>query len=330
MARDPSGAAGPTAGEARGAGWRSSSSGLYVPSDVDAEHPQQRVVEAAAVLRGYGAVTGWAALNWLGGHWFDGSTARGLSLPVTLAVGGHNLRQQPGMAVSKERLAPPDLEVVDGLTVTSAVRSVCFEMRYAEDVRAAVLAVEMAAFSDLVSLVEMWVYALAHPGWTGIPQCRRALELADENVWSPAEGEMKQVWQIDAGLPRPLMNVPIFSRSGRHLATPDLLDPVAGVVGEYDGVVHLVTDQRRRDLKRAELYRSLRLEQFTMMAGDLAKREESASRMLAARRRALWLPESERTWTIDPPHWWTPTVTVEQRRALADWQKARFLAYRGA
>ena len=39
--------------------------------------------------------------------------------------------------------------------------------------------------------------------------------------------------------PRPLCNVPVFDRFGQHIGTPDLLDPVAGVVGEYDGALHL-------------------------------------------------------------------------------------------
>ena len=55
---------------------------------------------------------------------------------------------------------------------------------------------------------------------------------------------MRLVWELDAGHPRPLCNVPLFDRHGRHLATPDLVDPGAGVVGEYDGAVHLTGAQR--------------------------------------------------------------------------------------
>ncbi len=55
---------------------------------------------------------------------------------------------------------------------------------------------------------------------------------------------MRMIWVVDAGLPRPLCNMPIFDRHGRHIGTPDLLDPVAGVVGEYDGALHLAGEQR--------------------------------------------------------------------------------------
>ena len=43
----------------------------------------------------------------------------------------------------------------------------------------------MAAFNDLVSLDELWKYALAHGGMTGIPQARDAVRSAAENSWSP-------------------------------------------------------------------------------------------------------------------------------------------------
>lgn len=247
-----------------------------------------------------------------------------------MATGGKNVRSQRGFVVSEERLDPRDLEKVDGLRITSAVRSAFFEMRYASDLREAVRVLAMAAFSDHVSVAEMTAYAARHSGWTGVPQAREALPLVDENLWSPAEVDMYLVWLLDAALPRPLCNVPIFDLDGRHLATPDLLDPVAGVVGEYDGALHLESRRRHRDVRRQELYRSLDLEPFTMVAGDLADRDAMAARMLAAHARARWVPESRRRWTVEPPRWWVSTLTVERRRALDEAQRRRFLAHRTA
>lgn len=276
--------AGPPRGQARGPSWRQTSKGLYVPSDVDGALPDQRAVEAAAVLPPYGGVTGWAALHWLGGRWFGGGCDGGRALrPVTLAVGGQNIWLRRNIRLSKERLEPADLITIDGLRLTTAVRSACFEMRYADGLRAAVRVMEMAAYSDLVSIAEMWEYVDRHAGWTGVPLCREALELADENVWSPTETDMKLVWKLDAGLPRPLCNVPIFDLDGRHVATPDLFDPVAGVVGEYDGSMHLQGSQRWRDVKREELFRRLGLEYFTMLAGDRHDHAGMAARMISTR-----------------------------------------------
>ena len=326
---DPLGLAGPPRGAARGPRWRRTSKGLYVPSDVDGTLPDQRAVEAAAVLPSYGGVTGWAALHWLGGRWFEGGCDGGRALrPVTLAVGGQNIWLRRNIRLSKERLEPADLMTIDGLRLTTAVRSACFEMRYADGLRAAVRVMEMAAYSDLVSIEEMWAYVDRHAGWTGVPLCREALELADENVWSPTETDMKLVWKLDAGLPRPLCNVPIFDLNGRHVATPDLFDPVAGVVGEYDGSLHLQSSQRWRDVKREEMFRRLDLEYFTMLAGDRHDHTGMAARMISTRARAKWLPPGQRAWTLDPPYWWTPTLTVDQRRALTESQREKLLANR--
>jgi hypothetical protein len=126
------------------------------------------------------------------------------------------------------------------------------------------------------------------------------------------------------------MNQPVFDLHGRHLGTPDLLDLEAGVVGEYDGAIHLQGQQRRKDVRREERFRDHGLECFVAMTGDLGDRSTMAARMRSARRRALWESEDARRWTIEPPSWWTPTVTVAQRRALSEQQKARFLRHRAA
>ena len=110
--------------------------------------------------------------------------------------------------------------------------------------------------------------------------------------------------------------MPVFDRSGRHLGTPDLLDEAAGVVGEYDGSLHLQGHQRGRDVRREEVFRSVGLEYFPVVAADAQDREAVVRRMRAARARATFAAPSARAWTTVKPAWWVPTETVEQRRAL--------------
>lgn len=326
---DPTGLAGPTEGQARGSHWHKTSRGLYVPADVE-QSAEQRIVQAAAVLPEVGGVTGWASLKWLGGIWFDGRDLRGLApLPVDLATCYQDIRSQDGYDVCQERLHPGELIVLDGVSTTTAVRSLCFMMRYARDVRLAVQCADMAAYSDLVSIEELAAYAAAHPGWTGIPQAREALQLMDENSWSKLESWMRMLWQLDAGFPRPLCNRAVFDRAGRHIATPDILDIESGTYGEYDGAMHLEGRRRARDEARANKLRNVGLEGFTILAADLPDPDTAIQRMADARRRAKWEPESRRQWTIEPPPWWTPTHTVEQRRRLSAEQRTRFLR-RGA
>lgn len=276
------------------------------------------MVEAAATLPPSGAVTGWAALRWLGALWFDGCGPDGrTALPVPLVSCAEDIRPQPGFVLSQERLDPKTVVEVDGLRVTTGVRSVSFEMRYAAGVRAAVIALDMAMFSDVVSTAEVSAYVDPHlNGWTGVPQARAALALCEENSWSPRETATRLVWVLDAGLPPPLCNRPIFDLGGHHLGTPDLFDPEAGVVGEYDGAAHLVGSRRAKDVTREEAFRDHGLEYFSILAGDMSNRSAVAARMHAARRRARWLPEDRRRWTLTPPHWWQETHTVALRRSL--------------
>ncbi|RYP85178.1 hypothetical protein EKO23_13035 [Nocardioides guangzhouensis] len=325
--RDVTGVAGPTPEQARRPGWRQTSRGLYVPGSVDGDRVEQRIVEAGAIIRGYGAVSGWASLRWQGGYWFPGVRSDGTAAPVDLVTGGHALRPRDGIRISEERLSPTDLVAVDGLCVTSAVRSVCFMMRYARTLDAAVQVLDMAAYSDLVSLDEIAAYALDHPGWTGIPRCREAIVRADENSWSPMESAARSVWTDAAGLPRPLCNVPVFDVDGRHAGTPDLLDPAVGLVLEYDGALHLAGSQRARDVRRDEAYRSLGLEVLIVVASDLTNRHRLAERMIAAHDRAARLPRTPE-WTLNRPAWWVSTDTVLQRRALVGLDRDRWLRLR--
>ncbi len=311
---------------AAGPNWRRTSPGLYVPADTPVT-PEQRIVEAAAALPRFGGVTGWGALRWAGGAWFDGMRAGGRE-PRDVQLACSHRRPLPGVAICEEGLDPLDLMTIDGVVITSPVRSVCFEMRYAASLRAAVRAFDMAAYNDLVSLEEVEAYAASHSGWTGIPQCRAALELCDENSWSPPEVDMRMVWTRDAGCPRPLCNVPIFGLDGRLIGTPDLFDPMAEVVGEYDGALHLAGAQRSRDVRREAAFRDVQLEYVTMLQGDSADLGPLVERIQAAYRRAERLPRGPRRWTLTPPAWWTPTQTVEQRRALTEEQRSRFLAIR--
>jgi hypothetical protein len=301
-----------------------------VPADVDESVPEQRIVEAAAVLPAYGGVTGWAALRWLGASWMTGLAPDGQTpLPVVLVTAGDDIRPQPGIQISAERLNPLELTVHDELRMTIAVRSVSFEMRYAASVRAAVVAVDMAMQADLVSLDEMWSFVSTLSGWTGVPRCREALALAHENSWSPREtSHLRLIWVVDAGLPWPLCNVPVFDRFGRHIGTPDLLDEEAGVVGEYDGSLHLQGVQRGRDVRREEAFRAVGLEYFTVVAADARDPDVVVRRMLATRARARFAAAPARAWTIEKPPWWIPTETVAQRRALTADQRERLFRHR--
>jgi hypothetical protein len=299
-----------------------------VPASVE-RTTEQRIVEAAAVLPAYGGVTGWAALRWLGAAWFDGLDRAGSEeRPVTLAVASRSIRPQAGIATSQERLAPAELTASRGLRVTTALRSVVFAMRYAASDDRAVQVAEMAAYADLVSQDELLAYLAVTAGWTGMDRLRVGAWDMEENAWSPTEVTMRRLWEHEAHLPRPLGNRPVFDLTGRHLGTPDLIDPVAGVIGEYNGALHLHRERHVLDVRRVARFRAAGLEAVEMVAGDLGDPWPFLRRLREAYARAARAPVDARSWTTELPPWWVPTFTVAQRRALDEDQRRRFLRLR--
>jgi hypothetical protein len=326
---DPSGEAGPTPRQARGRRWRRTGRNLFVPAEVSAARAEQRIVEVAAGLPDGAAITGWAGLAWLGARWFDGLGADGMTpLPVPVAVDDRRrLRPRAGVALSEDWLFAGDVIEVDGLQLTAPARSVTWEARRARSVVAAVQVIDMAAYDDLVELDDLRAYADRLVARQGVRQLRLAVEHADENAWSPQEPPMRMAWTEDAHLPRPLCNVPVFDRSGRHLFTPDLFDPRTGVAGEYNGGIHREHELQRSDLNRDASYREHGIEAVTMMSGDRWDTADFVARLRAAYRRAAARPDAD-TWTLEQPDWWVDTSTVARRRSLTDAERQRWLDWR--
>lgn len=325
---DPSGVVGPTRGQARSNKWRPSSHGFHVPSVVDSERVEQRILEQAVRLPEGGAVTGWAALRMHGGAFFDGRDPRDLSwvpVPVVCPVG--QLRRSAEVDVLRDRLEPDEIVVCGGVPCTTAERATFDAMRHAADLRAGVVVLDMAAAAEVTSIRRLTRYADAHAGWRGVIQVRAALELADEHSRSPFESALRLIWQLDAGFSRPLCNRAVFTLDGRLIGVPDLLDPEAGVLGEYDGGQHQARSRRRRDAEREAAFRRAGLETFKVVTGDIGDVDLVVERMEDARRRALWLPPEHRGWTLRNPYDEGPEETLDfrlDRRDLAHEQHLRW------
>lgn len=326
---DPRGIAGPTPGQARGPRWRTTSPNRFVPATVSGHEEPQRIVEAVAGAPVGAAATGWAALHWQHGRWFSGRTARGDLVPVPLAVGdaGH-LARRVGVRFCYDWLFDDDIVELDGLPITRPERSVCVEALRARSLEDTVRVIDMAAADDLIDLASLreWVVRIK-----GRPHTRRlsaALELADENVWSPQEVTLRLRW-LERRPTTLLCNPPVFDLHGAHLFTPDLLDPRTGVAGEYNGVVHDGVVVRRRDLNKEEMCRDLGIEVVTMMSTDLRDIAPFERRLDAAYQRAR--PRGvRRGWTLDQPGWWVDTSTVARRRDLGEEDRRLWLGHRAA
>ncbi|HEY3528347.1 MAG TPA: hypothetical protein VGK78_04305 [Nocardioides sp.] len=275
-----------------------------MPASADSSVVEQRIVEQEARLGRYGAISGWAALRWRGASYFDGqSRSDGRLLPVPLAVGKECLRADPGFVRLRRQLPLWEWSVHRGLRCAVWERALFDEIIRLRGARAGAVAIDMAVAAGLGTVGEFWLY-LAHVGpRNGVVLAREAAGLACGTHWSPQEAWMCQCWCLDAGLPTPLYNVPVFDRHGNLLGIPDLLDADAGVVGEYQGAVHRDAAQHRRDVERAERFRAHGLEYFEVVAGRMYD-AATVTRMREVRARAKFLPSAERDWTLEVPAWW--------------------------
>ena len=311
---DPAGGTGPTRGKTRGKKWRNTTHGLYVPSGVDPTIPEQRVLEMSMLLPKGGAVTGWGACRlWLA-NFFDGLLPDGATeRPVLLAMGPReHRRKRSGVTFSYDRLEPSEVVMRFGIPCARQQRALFDEMRTVANLREAVVAMDMMAAAQVTSIARTSEYLCSRERWNGVPQVRAALSLASEHSASPNETRMRLIWELDAKLPHPLANRPVFDLSGRLLGIADLLDPVAGVVGEFDGADHRGALRHSSDVDREAGFRDHDLEFFRVTGPDIPDRARVARRMLSSRSRAKWAPERHRLWTIEPPPGWEAELTLDE------------------
>ena len=221
------------------------------------------------------------------------------------------IRPDPRIRLSQAQLSSSEFTWTGGIRCATVQRALFDEMRWAPGVRAAVIAMEKAAAAKLISVRLMSEYVVERSGWTGVGQVREALGLSRDSSRSPPESALRMVWELDAGLPPPHCNVPVFSLAGRLLGYPDLFDERAGLVGEYEGEDHKNGQRHRQDVAREQQFREHGLEYFPVVGGDLRDRGLVVRRILSTRARAAFAPPEQRRWTLTPPPWWTPEESLD-------------------
>jgi len=189
--------------------------------------------------------------------------------------------------------------------VTTPVRTAYDGARLAPSLTEATVFVDMMLASGLTTETELAVYLADHrPAWKGVGQARNALRFADGATRSPQETRLRMLWMINAALPRPLVNPPIFGWDGSLLGLADLLDPDAGTVGEYDGDQHRELNQHPRDNVREEAFEEHGLVVTRVTSLDLRNREATAARLARAWFRGESRDRSKDRWTLVQPNWY--------------------------
>lgn len=301
---DPEGITGPTRHEVR-RGWRRSSRGLLVPSTVESGTPEQRIVEQAARLPAGGAVTGWAGCRLHRVGLVDGLARDGRTrLPVPLLVGrGGRIRGDDQVHLLHTSVPAWEITHQYGVPVAHLARCAFDAARTAEDLREAVVALDMVLATRLVSPQRIAAYTRSHRRERGASQVVRALELCSEQSRSPNETRVRLVWILDAGLsPDVLLNRSVFGSRGELIGIADLLDRHVGLAVEVDGADHRKAVRHAKDVRKQEALLDHDLEVCRVTGPDLFVDGLAGERLGKAHARAAARPQRSRRWRLgDPP-----------------------------
>lgn len=200
-------------------------------------------------------------------------------------------RLRNGLVASGERfLTPEDVAEVDGLQVTTALRTACDLGRLLHRSQA------LAALDSLMGLngfsqADLCVEAGRFVGYRGVVQLRALSSIVDQDAKSPGESALRLHW-LDAGLPRPRCQVPVPSPTGGTWWLDMGLERQR-FAAEYDGEEFHGEEHREHDEQRREWLRAQHGWVIVVLRRDnVFGRTQDADRLLRAAYSQCCAPEN--------------------------------------
>ncbi|CAN5226183.1 hypothetical protein BH20ACT5_BH20ACT5_15060 [soil metagenome] len=203
--------------------------------------PALRIRAASLVLPTGGAISGRSAAFVHGVDvLLDPDEPVEVTVPRTNTLTGRD-----GLVVRRALLPASDVERLRGIQVTAPLRT-AFDLARLQTRVEVVIGLDAMLHARLITPTQLESYIHAHPRWCGVRLALVALTHADGDAESPMESRLRMVL-VDGGLPKPLVNKPLFLNCV-FLARPDLR--IEHVIGEYDGQIHREADVFVNDLAR--------------------------------------------------------------------------------
>ena len=224
-------------------------------------------------------VTGVAASAIHGAEWVD-ADAR-----IELIYAHTHPYPPAGIVARNERVTDDEVTSIDGIPVTTLARTALDLGRYQPRDRA-VARLDALMRAAPFSCEEVLQLAKRYRGARGVKSLKNALPLVDGGAASPRETWLRLIY-IDAGLPKPTTQIPIFDNDGTLLRTVDMGWEDFKVVSEYDG------DQHRTD--RPQYVKDMRVIPKIERLGFIVERVIKEDRPAAIARRA-WDAMISRGW----------------------------------
>lgn len=207
---------------------------------------------------------------------------------------GSRLRR-PGVASGTRQLRDDDVMVVDGVLVTTKLRTALDLGRSLN--RFAALGALDAFLRAGVDHTELLGEVERYRGDRGVVQLRLLAPLADARAESPAESTLRLHW-YDAGLPKPELQIWVYDDHGVAVFRIDLGLPELRYGAEYNGKAFHDEDRKDHDDERLEWLTEQRdwlIEVF--VDADLSGPEANPEGRLrdglrmARSRSGLWVPQ---------------------------------------
>jgi hypothetical protein len=206
-----------------------------------------------------GVIAGYSAAAVHGSKWVDDTR--------TVELIHDNRHRLPGIQTRESRIENDEIATAAGIAVTSPART-ALDLGCWYPTTTAVAAIDALARAVGVKVADVELLTQRYAGRRGIVRARQAVELFDPGAQSPKESWLRVVL-VQAGLPRPQTQIPVFDEFGEAFAYLDMGWPEVKVAVEYDGQQHR-TDERQYkwDSRRRETLERLGWIVIRVLAGD--------------------------------------------------------------
>ncbi len=209
--------------------------------------------------RRQGVVAGLSAAALHGSAWVDST--------IAIELIHDNRHRLPGIQTRGDRIEEDEIDAVAGIPVTSPART-ALDLGCWYPTVSAVAAIDALARATDVKAADVELLAQRYTGRRGIARARQAVSLFDAGAQSPKESWLRVVL-VQAGLPRPQTQIPVFDGFGEAVAYLDMGWEDVKVAVEYDGEQHR-NDRRQYawDLRRLEMLERYGWIVIRVLAGD--------------------------------------------------------------
>ena len=257
----------------RSAPWRQVFRHVWVFDELE-DTRELRLAAVRLVLPDHAVVCGLTAA-WL--HGVDVRRQDDLDVHVSFAK-GRRTRNRPGLVVCQETLHPDDITAIDGLRVTTPLRTAFDCLRWLRGAERLVVA-DALTHAELVTVEEIRRYFAGKRRLRNLRIGEGLVDDIEPLTESPMETRSRMLL-VDSGLRRPKAQVNIFDARGMLVARLDLAYPEHKVAVEYDGADHW--NQRRHDDRRRDAARRLGWVVIVLSADDVYKTPEATVAQVAA------------------------------------------------